>query len=638
MAEKTASRMPLHHPPRSVTVVHMTAADFRNARLEGFRKAELPDGALAAVPGRSRSLSSLTSAPLEAAVLFDQVLAGANASLGPKDAMELSVRVRAGGRWSPWFRFGGIGPGGRAASAGKQENSFGRMDTDVLTLKRKADGLRYRVVLRTAPGSKAFLKLVSLTFTDNSAPYDAARAERDPLSSGPVRLKVPAISQMVQRAPCARDICSPTSLAMVLRHFGLKAGALATAAAVFDHDARIYGNWTLNTMYAGCRGLYAWPARFDSLEEARSYLESGIPIVVSLTFGPGELKRSPLKSTRGHLMVLRGFDARGRALVNDPASPDTAGVPRVYERKEFARAWLRNKFGTAYVITPLERMPLTAKAPFAELYSRPPGVGKKERTRHIETQVLPLERVDFMGSSGGWLKVSAAEQPRQEKPGVGFRPYSGWIRSGSEAFRLFLGPDAVVRSKKARLKGGPVAELSMGARVRVLRRGKDSLARVLLPGGAPALIREKDLNFLPCRTGKTLLRRRILATARQFLGDKYYWGGRSGYGTDCSGLVNLSYRVWGMDLPRNASDQYVHAGPLRGRMRPADLIFSTAKSDPARINHVMLYSGGEKLIEATQESGSVREVTFRKKFGADLAGIRNGSMVNGRRVFFRTIL
>ncbi len=624
--------------PRSVTVVHLTTGDFTNARLHGFRKAELPEGALAA-GGRRPVTAVLISAPLKAAIPFNQLLGGANAALGPKDSLELAVQVKYEAGWSRWFQFGGFGPAGKAASVRGHENAFGRMDTDTLTLTKKAGWLRYRVTINAAAGSRAILRLVSVTCTDTEAAYNSELAVRKPDCFKPALLKVPGISQMVQRTPHAKNICSPTSVAMILRYFGLKAGALPTAAAVFDHAGNIYGNWTLNTMYAGSRGLYAWPARFDSLEEARQYLAAGIPLAVSLTFGPGKLKKSPLKQTRGHLMVLKGFDARGRALVNDPAAPDERTVERAYDRKEFARAWLKNKYGTAYVIAPLALIPLTARAPLAELFSRPPGPAKKDKTRHIESQLLPLEHINFGAARGAWLKVTAREQPRKEKrEDKDFKPYSGWIESRSASFHLLLEPDAVVRVKKAPLEDGPVSELSIGARVRILWREKKSSVRVLLPGGTTALISEKYLNLLPVRIKGMELRKKILETARQFLGDKYYWGGRSGYGTDCSGLVNLAYRVWGIDLPRNASDQCVCGRAATGRLKPADLIFSTSRKDLTKVNHVMLYSGGERLLEATQDSWSVREVTFRHKFGLDLAKIRNGSVVNGRTIFFRTVI
>ncbi len=625
-------------PIRSVSIVHLMPGDFQDARLSNFEPADLPDGAFRTVKNNSGATTAvLISAPLKTAFPFTQVLAGANASIGPKDRLELAVQVMRDRGWSRWFEFGGFGPDGKASSVKSRQNPSGRIDTDTLTLSMSAQYLRYRVTLKTAAGSRAFLRLVSVTYTDTAAPYNEADAVRKPAAFKPVRLDVPRCSQMTQPVSYSRDICSPTSLTMVLNHFGLKARVLDTAAKVRDTTANIYGNWTLNTMYAGILGFYAWPARFNSLEEARAYLAAGIPLIASVTFGQDELTGSPLKKTRGHLLVIKGFDAKGNILANDPAAPDKNTVTRAYDRKEFARAWLKNKSGTAYVLTPLSNLPLTARGPMAELFSMPPA-SEKDRIKLIESQILPFEGVKYKSSRGAWLEVAALEQTRKKERGAKtFTPYPGWIKAKLAAFRPPAEPDAVVRDKKAALEESAL-ELSIGARVKILR-WENSSARILLPGGGTALINKKDLNLLPVRVKPADLRKQVLDTARQFVGDKYYWGGRSGYGIDCSGLVNISYRVWGIDLPRNACDQFNYGRSMeRTGLKPADLIFSTKKGLHKNINHVMLYAGDGKIIEATQDTGSVREVTFKKKFGLDLAKIKSGQVINGKKIFFATVI
>ncbi len=643
MARKPAAQKPSSVPlrVRSVSIVHLTPGDFKSARLNGLKPACLPYGALKTRKCRSKTVTAvLISAPLKTAFPFTQVLAGANAAMGPKDGLELSLQVKDERGWSPWFEFGRFSPGGGNASVKDQSNRFGRMETDTLILSSACRCLRYRVTLRTAPGSEAFLRLVSVTYTAAGAPYDETFCVNKPPSFKPVRLDVPEFSQMTQPAAYAGDICSPTSVAMILSHYGQKTRALEAASGVLDAAGRIYGNWTFNTMYAGSKGLYAWPARFNSLEEARGYLAIGIPLAASVTFGPGELKRSPLNKTTGHLLVIKGFDAKGDIIANDPAAAGERTVERVYSRKDFAGAWLKNKLGTAYIIAPLTGLPLTARCPLAELFSKPLDPKKNDGSKFIESQILPFEHISYAGARGAWLKIDAPEQHRgygsEEKAPV---PYPGWMEAGSSAFRHPCEPDAVVKNKKAALEDSNVPELSIGSRVKILGWEKKIFARVALPGEGAALINLKDLNFLPILAKAAELRGHILKTARQFLDDKYYWGGRSGRGIDCSGLVNISYRVWGIDLPRNACDQY-HRGraAARDKLEPADLIFSTKEHDHKNINHVMLYAGGGKIIEATQETGSVREVAFKVKFGLDFRHVKNGQVINGRKIYFRKII
>ena len=136
-----------------------------------------------------------------------------------------------------------------------------------------------------------------------------------------------------------------------------------------------------------------------------------------------------------------------------------------------------------------------------------------------------------------------------------------------------------------------------------------------------------------------VLRRGALRTARLFLGDKYYWGGRSAWGVDCSGLVSLAFRAWGVDLPRNAGDQFYASRRIaRAELLPGDLIFSSDASEPMDITHVMLYSGRGSLIEATGDSNSVREVSFKKKFGIPFRAAENAMVAGGKKIFFRRVI
>lgn len=623
---------------RSHTLVHALPGDFRGAELENLEPAEFTEGVFRTVsPGSKPVTAVLTSPPLKALFPFDRLLLAADASMKPGDELSFQAQVKAGDDWSPWFDFGIFSEGG-AASAGAQENTFGRMAIDTVVLKARAEYLRYRVKLSARSGSAPVLRLVSAVYTDSSLPYNEAAAIKSS-SSGRIKLDVPQYSQMLEQVKYSNDICSPTSLAMALNHFGLKVTPLEAAAMVYDHAENIYGNWSFNAASAGSKGLYAWLTRLNSLEEAREHLTAGILLVASLTYGPGELSSSPLKKTAGHLLVIKGFDAKGNVIANDPAAPDGKTVERVYDRREFARAWLKNKFGTAYALTDGVKDFVTARPPFAEMFSMPAGTGKDGREKLIESQLLPGERARMTGASGGWLEIEAPEQPRRggassEK----LSPYRGWIEARSAVFAPPGAPDAVVRRKVAAIGGGALKELSIGAKVRVLGAGKGS-ALALLSGGEGVTISEKDLNRLPVKLPPEELRKKILETAREFLGDKYYWGGRSGFGADCSGLVSLAYRAWGADLPRNASDQFTAAKSVsRESIKPADLIFSTAPAGQGSIDHVMLYAGNGRLIEATRDTESVREVSFKEKFGMEFDKVRNGQAINGKKVYFRRVL
>ena len=66
-------------------------------------------------------------------------------------------------------------------------------------------------------------------------------------------------------------------------------------------------------------------------------------------------------------------------------------------------------------------------------------------------------------------------------------------------------------------------------------------------------------------------------------------------------------------------------------LEPADLVFVSAKDDFGRIVHVMLYVGGEDLVESPETGKNVRRITFKDKFGMDLSELKMAGFISGNR-------
>jgi gamma-D-glutamyl-L-lysine dipeptidyl-peptidase len=88
----------------------------------------------------------------------------------------------------------------------------------------------------------------------------------------------------------------------------------------------------------------------------------------------------------------------------------------------------------------------------------------------------------------------------------------------------------------------------------------------------------------------------ITAYARAFLGVPYLWGGTSWQGIDCSGLVQLCYRMGGYMLPRDAAQQHdiLLQSVTLEELQEGDLIFFGRQ----QITHVAMALNSKEYIHA----------------------------------------
>lgn len=91
-------------------------------------------------------------------------------------------------------------------------------------------------------------------------------------------------------------------------------------------------------------------------------------------------------------------------------------------------------------------------------------------------------------------------------------------------------------------------------------------------------------------------------TAKKYLNAPYQWGGKSPFGIDCSGFVQMVFKINGYKLLRDSSQQSKQGKAVVFKdILPGDLVFFKNKED--KIVHVGIFAGDEKIIHA---SGKVR--------------------------------
>jgi cell wall-associated NlpC family hydrolase len=248
-------------------------------------------------------------------------------------------------------------------------------------------------------------------------------------------------------------------------------------------------------------------------------------------------------------------------------------------RPDLAALHLKGQVEAARFVAGTEREVVAAQAPMR----RTPAPDAAYDTEALRGERVTVYEENEEGWSWGQLRTDG---------------YVGWLPTG--ALRP-PGPAPTHRVAALRslvfpgrsIKTPPIEALSFGCRVTVTVREDNWTA--LASGGyvpsrhlAPVTTREPD----------------FVAVAERFIGVPYLWGGKTSFGLDCSGLVQVAFASCGVDCPRDSDMQEralgtAVAGDLAG-LRRGDLLFWNGHVAILRDRNTLLHANAFHMAVAPE--------------------------------------
>lgn len=223
----------------------------------------------------------------------------------------------------------------------------------------------------------------------------------------------------------------------------------------------------------------------------------------------------------------------------------------------------------------------TVAVPVADLRPRP------EQSAGLDTQLLMGEPVRIFERRDGWAWVQS------ETDGyVGYMAEAELVSPAQQTTfwvsqpRTFVYPEPDMKRPRRQV-------LSTGSRIAVVGEAETRGTRYLTLAGGDSVIAAH------CVPIGTTSGDDYVSIATRLLETPYLWGGKSAFGIDCSGLVQLSMMMAGRSAPRDSDMQAAGLGEEIGfdQLRRGDLVFWKG--------HVAIMEDKESIIHANGHTMSV---------------------------------
>lgn len=187
-----------------------------------------------------------------------------------------------------------------------------------------------------------------------------------------------------------------------------------------------------------------------------------------------------------------------------------------------------------------------------------------DATARLDTQFLLGEAVRVFESKKGWSWIQSVRDH-----------YVGYVR-GADLGPGHLKPTHEIVAPRTFAYGEPDMKtpvrraLSMGSRFSVAGMAETRGLAYVITDAGDAIVAKHVRKIEPHAED-------FVVWAEKLIGAPYLWGGASGFGIDCSGLVSLSMRMAGRDVMRDTEIQETSIGAAIDRKRDGlkrgDLVF-----------------------------------------------------------------
>jgi cell wall-associated NlpC family hydrolase len=208
----------------------------------------------------------------------------------------------------------------------------------------------------------------------------------------------------------------------------------------------------------------------------------------------------------------------------------------------------------------------------------------------LDTELMLGEGVRVLDVAEGWAWVKSDLDDY-----VGYLPQAAIIDTAPAPTHWVTVPRTFLYPEPD-MKRPPVDAVSMGSRMTVMGEAETRGTRYLITTEGAVIAR----HLAPLGAA---ISGDYVDVASLFLETPYLWGGRTGFGLDCSGLVQLAMMMAGRRAPRDSDQQAAMPGKAltRADVTRGDLVFWKGHVGVMEDHETLLHANGHTMSVAREK-------------------------------------